>query len=103
MLKTSDATWQAYNVYGGNSLYVGSTSYPNGHAAKVSYNRPFITRNGGGGGGAMEDWFMNAEYPLIRFLERNGYDITYTTDVDMDRDATAITPSIHKLIISSGP
>jgi hypothetical protein len=102
LLKTSDATWQAYNAYGGNSLYVGSTSYPNGHAAKVSYNRPFISRNGGGGGGAMEDWFMNAEYPLIRFLERNGYNITYTTDVDMDRDATPITPSIHKLLISSG-
>jgi hypothetical protein len=102
LLKTSDATWQAYNAYGGNSLYVGATSFPNGHAAKVSYNRPFITRSGGGGGGAMEDWFMNAEYPLIRFLERNGYDVTYTTDVDMERDPTPITPANHKLIISSG-
>src|ERR1017187_4538634 len=54
--QTSDATWQAYNVYGGNSLYVGSTSYANGHAAKVSYNRPFITRDGGGGGGVAQDW-----------------------------------------------
>src|SRR3954453_22766080 len=27
--QTSDATWQAYNGYGGNSLYVGNTSYPN--------------------------------------------------------------------------
>ena len=83
-------------------LYTGSTSYPNGHAAKVSYNRPFITRNGGGGGGAMEDWFMNAEYPMIRFLERNGYNIAYTTDVDMDRDATPLTPAKCKIIISSG-
>ncbi|MBL7762246.1 MAG: hypothetical protein JNL23_02350, partial [Chitinophagaceae bacterium] len=33
LFKTSDATWQAYNVYGGNSLYVGTTSYPAGHAA----------------------------------------------------------------------
>jgi hypothetical protein len=48
--QASDTTWQAYNVYGGNSLYVGSTSFPAGHAAKVSYNRPFVTRNGGGGG-----------------------------------------------------
>jgi putative component of membrane protein insertase Oxa1/YidC/SpoIIIJ protein YidD len=59
--KASDATWQAYNVYGGNSLYVGSTSYAGGHATKVSYNRPFITRNGGGGGGAAQDWLFNAE------------------------------------------
>ncbi|HEY6503024.1 MAG TPA: Ig-like domain-containing protein [Chitinophagaceae bacterium] len=102
LVKTSDATWQAYNNYGGNSLYVGATSFPSGHAAKVSYNRPFLTRNGGGGGGAMEDWFMNAEYPLIRFLERNGYNLTYTTDVDMDRSTTAITPAKHKVIISSG-
>ncbi len=102
LFKTSDATWQAYNVYGGNSLYVGATSYPAGHVAKVSYNRPFITRNGGGGGGAMEDWYMNAEFPMIRFLERNGYDITYTTDVDMDRDASAITPANHKVILSVG-
>ena len=51
LFKTSDATWQAYNVYGGNSLYVG-LGLPNNHATKVSYNRPFLTRAGGGGGGA---------------------------------------------------
>ena len=102
LLKTSDNTWQAYNPYGGNSLYVGSTSYPNGHAAKVSLNRPYITRAGGGGGGPGQDWYMNAEYPMIKFLERNGYNIAYTTDVDLDRSATPITPANHKLIISSG-
>ncbi len=102
LFKTSDATWQAYNVYGGNSLYVGSTSYSGGHAVKVSYNRPFITRAGGGGGGIMEDMVFNAEYPMIRFLERNGYDVSYTTDVDMDRDVTPITPSIHKVLLSVG-
>ena len=34
--QTSDTTWQAYNDWGGNSLYVGA----NGRADKVSYNRP---------------------------------------------------------------
>ncbi|MBL7738685.1 MAG: DUF4082 domain-containing protein, partial [Chitinophagaceae bacterium] len=102
LFKTSDATWQAYNPYGGASLYIGPTSYPNGHAVKVSYNRPFLTRNGGGGGGFGEDWFMNAEYPMIRFLERNGYDITYTTDLDMDRTTINYTPSKHKMITSVG-
>ena len=38
LFQTSDTTWQAYNQYGGNSLYVGS---PAGRAYKVSYNRPF--------------------------------------------------------------
>ena len=40
-----DATWQAYNGYGGNSTYDGNTGYPNGHAVKVSYNRPFFPYN----------------------------------------------------------
>ena len=69
LLKTSIIPGRLYNAYGGNSLYMGSTSFPNGHAAKVGLNRPYH-HNGGGGGGAMEDWFMNAEYPLIRFLEQ---------------------------------
>ncbi len=98
--KTSDATWQAYNVYGGNSLYVGTTSLPSGHASKVSYNRPFITRNGGGGGGSGEDWLFNAEYPMIRFLERNGYDVTYTTDIDIARYGNLLLN--HKLFLSVG-
>jgi hypothetical protein len=98
--QTADATWQAYNNYGGNSLYVGATSYPGGHATKVSYNRPFNTRAGGGGGGAMEDWLFNAEYPMIRFLERNGYNVSYTTCVDADRRGNLITN--HKIYLSVG-
>jgi hypothetical protein len=98
--QTSDATWQAYNVYGGNSLYVGITSFPSGHAAKVSYNRPFITRNGGGGGGAAEDWLFNSEYPMVRWVEANGYDVTYTTDVDSDRRGNLMLQ--HKVFMSVG-
>ncbi|MBC7947533.1 MAG: DUF4082 domain-containing protein [Chitinophagaceae bacterium] len=98
--QASDATWQAYNVYGGNSFYTGTTSFPNGHATKVSYNRPFLTRSGGGGGGAMEDWIFNAEYPMIRFLERNGYHVTYTTNLDMARNGSLILN--HRIFLSVG-
>ncbi len=98
--QTSDATWQAYNAYGGNSLYLGSTNLPGGHASKVSYNRPFVTRNGGGGGGPSEDWIFNAEYPMIRFLERNGYHVTYTTNVDAARRGNLILN--HKVFLSVG-
>jgi len=101
MFKTSDATWQAYNVYGGNSLYVGTAPFANGHAAKVSYNRPLITRAGGGGGGVAEDGPFNAEYPMLRWLERNGYDVTYRTDVDMKRDAFAYSTR-YKVLMSVG-
>ena len=34
---------------------------------------------------------MNAEYPMIRFLERNGYDMSYTTDVDMARSLAVLS------------
>jgi hypothetical protein len=105
LFKTSDTTWQAYNNYGGNSLYVnnsGESIQGFNHATKVSYDRPFYTRNGGGGGGASEDWLFNAEYPMLRWLERNGYDVSYTTDVDMDRDSSTITPAKHKILLSVG-
>ena len=44
--QTSDTTWQAYNDYGGNSLYTGGplTGGNTPRASKVSYNRPFVTR-----------------------------------------------------------
>src|SRR5207244_257183 len=40
VMQTSDPTWQAYNQYGGHSLYQGSPT----RGYKVSYNRPFATR-----------------------------------------------------------
>ena len=98
-VQTSDATWQAYNGYGGTSLYLGS-GLPNYHARKVSYNRPFMTRGGGGGGGAQEDFWTNGEEPMIRFLERNGYDVTYTTNVDVARSGSLILN--HKIFLSVG-
>lgn len=77
LFQTSDTTWQAYNRYGGNSLYVGQ---PAGRAFKVSYNRPFTTR-----ATSPEDWLFNAEYPMVRWLEANGYHVSYWTGVDTDR------------------
>lgn len=97
--QTSDATWQAYNGYGGYSFYTGSTGYPSGRAVKVSYNRPITTR-GGGGGSSQENFVFNAEYPMVRWLERNGYDVTYTTDVDADRNGALIQN--HKVFLSVG-
>ncbi|MFJ2029971.1 DUF4082 domain-containing protein [Streptosporangium sp. NPDC087985] len=74
LFQTSDATWQAYNTYGGNSLYVGS---PAGRAFKVSYNRPVITR-----AGWPETYFYDSEYPMVRWLEANSYNVSYTSSVD---------------------
>ncbi len=92
LFQTADTTWQAYNQYGGNSLYTGS---PVGRAYKVSYNRPFTTR-----ACCSEDWFFNAEYPMIRWLERNGYDVSYFTGVDTDRYGAELLE--HKVFLSVG-
>jgi hypothetical protein len=93
LFQTSDTTWQAYNSYGGNSLYVGS---PVGRAYKVSYNRPFKTR----AGDTQHDWLFDAEYPMVRFLEANGYDVSYFTGVDSDRRGAEIRE--HKVFLSVG-
>jgi hypothetical protein len=95
LFQTSDTTWQAYNQYGGNSLYVGEPGTNPGRAYKVSYNRPFTTRGDGS-----QDAFFNAEYPMVRWLERNGYDVSYTSGVDSDRRGDLIRN--HKTFLSVG-
>ena len=79
LFQTSDTTWQAYNDYGDRSLYRGG---PNARAYKVSYNRPMWARGNTPNG---RDSFFGSEYAMIRWLERNGYDVTYLSGVDTDR------------------
>ena len=104
LFQTSDTTWQAYNysdgfsISGGNSLYGGHG--PGGGAApgrayKVTYNRPFTTRST-----SSEDFVFEAEYPMVRFLEANGFDVTYFTGVDAARDGNLIRN--HKTYLSVG-
>ncbi len=90
LVQTSDSTWQAYNRYGGYSLYDGP-----GHAHKVSYNRPYATR-----GGPVEDWLFNAEFPMLRWLERNGYDVSYATGIDSARSRSELLE--HEAFLSVG-
>jgi len=104
VLSTSDADWQAYNDYGGNSLYTCTVSCPGGNpsaykgAFKVSYNRPFHTAEAFDG----RPWLFHAEYSMIRFLEASGYDLSYTTSVDIHRDAGAALLRNHRMFMSSG-
>ena len=93
LFQTSDTTWQAYNNYGGNSLYTGN---PVGRAYKVSYNRPFNTRIVDGG----QDWVFNSEYPMVRWLEANGYDVSYFSGIDSDRLGSLIQQ--HRAFLSVG-
>jgi hypothetical protein len=89
LVQTDDPTWHAYNDYGGSSLYTGPTI----RAFKVSYNRPFNVPN-------PATWPLAAEYPMVRWLEANGYDVTYFAGVDTDRNGQLITQ--HKIFMSVG-
>lgn len=93
LFQTSDTTWQAYNTYGA-SMYSGGPG-PQGGAYKVSYNRPITTRKT-----TPEDWVFNAEYPMVRWLEANGYDVSYCSGVDTDRFGDKILR--HKVFLSVG-
>ncbi|WP_367765957.1 DUF4082 domain-containing protein [Arthrobacter sp. HS15c] len=102
LFQTSDTTWQAYNTYGGNSLYQCTVACPAGNplaykaAFKVSYNRPFNS--------ALDDqgrsWLMYAEYPMIRFMEANGYDVSYMSGLDVATKAPLLLN--HKAFMSVG-
>lgn len=96
LFQTSDTTWVAYNDYGGRSLYTGGPGTNPSRAYKVSYNRPFRTRLVDNG----QDWLFNAEYPMVRWLEANGYNVSYFTGVDSDRYGDLIKK--HKLFLSVG-
>jgi hypothetical protein len=93
LVKTSDTTWQAYNSYGGSDFYQGAA---NGRAYKISYNRPLVTRDGG----TNHDNYFSAEYPMVRFLERNGYDVSYSSSVDADRYGSLLKN--HSTVLSVG-
>ena len=103
LVATSDATWEAYNDYGGNSLYSCTVACPPGNplaykaAYAVSYNRPFDGALNTDGGASD---FYYAEYQMVRWMEENGYDVSYTSDSQLDSAGSLIRN--HKIFISSG-
>jgi len=83
-------TWQAYNPWGGKRLYNFNSSH--GVAAtRVSFDRPLAYTAQGP---------FEAEYNLVRFLEREGYDVSYQTDVDTDEHPESLLQ--HRLVVVAG-
>ena len=99
LFQTSDTTWQAYNTWGGISLYQFGRPILPAAAVAVSYNRPLtLDASTGGYGDYNSPW--HAEYPMVRWLEANGYNVSYFTDVDSDRNGSLILN--HKIFMSVG-
>jgi hypothetical protein len=87
-------TYQAYNAWGGTSLYDnrrGDWSYA--HAFAVSFERPFEQ-----GDGAGQLFFADRDF--ITFVEGQGWDLAYTTDGDVDADAAEL--SARRLVALEG-
>jgi hypothetical protein len=72
---------QGWNTYGGYDFYQGQGScildksgYPPCNRARVvSFDRPYM-------GDGTND-FMSSEYPMVEFMEEEGLDVTYCTDI----------------------
>jgi hypothetical protein len=82
-------TWEAYNGWGGKSLYADNSIGT--RATHVSFDRPLPTPSI-----ATWEW----EIQLVHFLEREGYDVAYQTDVETHRDPARLLA--HRLVIVDG-
>jgi methionine-rich copper-binding protein CopC len=110
VMMTNDETWEAYNDWGGYSFYAGdSTGEPwcctsaidAGRAVQISYNRPLTTRFDAVNAGGPTSFFAD-EYPMIRFLEENGYDVTYVSQADVGASGGAAMLEQHKMFLTAG-
>ncbi len=83
-------TWQAYNGWGGGSVYEFNS--PAGHpAVKVAFDRPYDPTSLG-----HNAW----ELPLVEFLEQEGFDVAYETDLQAARDPGSLEG--RELIVVAG-
>ncbi len=88
-------TWQAYNPWGGCSLYMCPGMKGVSRAEVVSFDRPYDRAYNKGSAD-----FLDHELSLVALAEELGLDVTYVTGVDLDRD-----PSLalrHRGLVSLG-
>jgi hypothetical protein len=91
------STYEAYNAWGGDSLYpggaerVGVTGTNQG--VEVSYQRPYASNTGAG-------QFFARDVAMVRFLERYGYPVSYTTSESVDEDPGQLAG--HRALIDFG-
>jgi len=96
-------TAQAYNVWGGKSLYgtLDNRSDTANAARKVSFDRPYYgDETFGAGFFSDKNDFRFWEWGMVRFLESNGYDVAYATNIDVDQDPNLLL--MHKAFLSVG-
>jgi len=94
-------TQQVFNPYGGYDLYQGATPCAPNHypcstrSRVVSFDRPYAYSYGQGAG-----TFLSLVYPLTRFMEKHGLNVTYWTDITLAQHANLLDD--HQTLISTG-
>jgi PKD repeat protein len=116
LYQQSVTTYQAYNPWGGKSLYDWNSTGTSA-ARKVSFNRPYaVSPNAAASYGVGAGEFLTNvqpgpdayfgissaawEYNMVRWLEREGYDVAYSTS--LDTHASPATILTHKAFLSVG-
>jgi hypothetical protein len=100
LVEIPTATYEAYNAWGGDSLYpggserVGLTGTTQG--VEVSYDRPYDSQTGAG-------QFFVRDVAMVRFLERYGYPVGYTTIESIDADPAQVLGPTHPGPTHPGP
>ena len=77
VILNDNTTWQAYNAWGGYSLYQGPDGLPSDRGYAVSFDRPYD------GDGAVR--FLAFDQAAIALAERTPIPLAYETDVDLDQ------------------
>ena len=77
VILNDNTTWQAYNTWGGYSLYQGPDGLPRDRGYAVSFDRPYD------GDGAVR--FLAFDQAAIALAEKTGVPLAYETDVDIDQ------------------
>ncbi|GAC1649473.1 MAG: hypothetical protein NVS4B12_18560 [Ktedonobacteraceae bacterium] len=92
LVVTADTAYAAYNNWGGQSLYPGSSK---NHlpASKVSFDRPSAVQQG-------SDQVLVFEANTIRWLEREGYNVSYRSNIDLHTHPEVLLQ--HKAYLSIG-
>lgn len=97
LVQNAVLTYEVYNKWGGHSGYSGPSGTDADRSRVVSFDRPYIFDGGRNFG---DGTFLVHEYPFIEWAESHGYDLAYTTDVDVDADPAIVVG--HKALVELG-
>ncbi|PMB04903.1 Ig domain-containing protein group 1 domain-containing protein [Fischerella thermalis CCMEE 5273] len=97
LFQSSVSTILAYSATGGYSLY-GFNSIGGQRAFKVSYDRPVYQATYEQS--FEPDTLLRWEYNMVRWLESQGYDVTYTDNMQVHTDGQRLLN--HKVFLSVG-